>query len=350
MSLVVPLTSINFIQYKHDDFIRRLHKSNNKRALDFVSQHDMLSNGILCSDCNEILPSYHYKQSKTCKNGIDITKCTKCINNARCPYEVLIGNTKSRSKSRDHDEPELTVPIVKQMFILQKGRCRVKNEKMKEKHGGGDPLNMSIERINNTIGYTIANTILICQKYQIGQGYDFDIEEIKLWFKYDSTTDGFVYNKSIFNKHDTVQRKKRKVIHDGNNKSCTDCDKMLPLSSFSHKMSFCKTCNCIRKKIHCNTPYGFMIKVTINAKHNATRRGIKRHHSDTSDECDDDLFTLFTGIISKQKGRCYRTGIAFVYELNHKFAPSPDRLYNDKGYVVGNVRMIISPLNTPNNK
>ena len=349
MSLVVPLT-VTINQYKYDDFVGRLRKKDNKRAIDFVREHDMLSNGILCSECNEILPLYCYVQDKSNTFGIRITKCIKCIYLARCPYEVLIGNIKGSSKRRDHDEPELTVPIVKKMYITQKGRCRVKNERLKEKHGDGDPFNMSIERINNTIGYTIANTVLICQKYQIGHGYDFDIDEIKLWFNYDSTTDGFVYDKSIFNKPTTTRRKKRKVIINGDNKSCTDCDKSLPLSSFGPKLSYCKQCNNNRNKSYRNTPYGFMMKVTNNSKSHAKDRGIKRNHSDTSDECDEDMFNFFVGIITEQEGRCADTGIPFVYELNHKFAPSPDRINNDKGYMACNVRMIISPLNTPNNK
>lgn len=160
---------------------------------------------------------------KNANLGFGLQNVGKGIYIARCPYEVLICSAKSNSKSRGHDEPELTVPIVKKMYITQKGRCPVKKERMKEKHGDGDHFNMSIERINNNIGYTIANTILICQKYQVSTG-DYPIKEISSWFKYDSTTDGFVYDKSIFSKPTTTWRKPRKIIHDGDNKSCTDCD------------------------------------------------------------------------------------------------------------------------------
>lgn len=127
---------------------------------------------------------------------------------------------------------------------------------------------------------------------------------------------------------------------------------MLPLSSFSGRKSFCKTCNVDRKKSYNNTPYGFMVKMTNSAKCHAKDRGNKKRKrdDDTSHECDDDLFNFFNSIISCQKGRCYKTGIPFVYNPNHKFAPSPDRSYNDQGYIAGNVIMIISPLNTPNNK
>ena len=40
------------------------------------------------------------------------------------------------------------------------------------------------------------------------------------------------------------------------------------------------------------------------------------------------------------------TGIPFEYKTWHKFAPSPDRLDDKNGYVKGNVRFIIVPLNT----
>ena len=93
MSLVVPLI-VPFIQYKYDVFVRRLRKSNNKRALEFIKKHDMISNGISCSECNEILPLYHYEQNKNHKFGIKNKKCSKCISMSKCPYDVLLSSMK----------------------------------------------------------------------------------------------------------------------------------------------------------------------------------------------------------------------------------------------------------------
>ena len=342
--------SVPFEQHLQDDFVRRLHQCNNTSALEFISNYDITNNGIKCIVCIDIKPLYCYSQDKNYKIGIRDTKCTKCTIKARCPYKMILQSMKSHSKTRCHDPPELSVDDLKGMFETQKSRCPVKNEQMKESYKDGNPYNMSPERKDNKKHYTKDNVVLICQKYQIGHGYDFSIEEIRSWFQYDKTLDGFIYDHTVFIKPDIVKRKPRDANYNRDSKTCLDCDKVLPLSSFSGKMSYCKSCHSIRRDEHSNTPYGFMLNVVRGSKNHAKKRGGKRKRNDTSNEYDEDLFTLFVNIIKKQGGRCDDTGIPFVYEVNHKFALSPDRIDNSKGYVVGNVRMIISPLNTQNNK
>jgi hypothetical protein len=350
MNILKPL-SVPFEHHLHELFLERLEKSNNTKALNFVEQHDVIANGILCKLCDEIKPVYSYQQHKGHKFGIKLSKCTKCYKSLLCPYSCLLSNAKSHSKDRRHPPPEITVDDLKEMFKQQNGICPVRNEKMKENQGDGDPFNMSIERKDNSFHYTKGNVVLICQKYQIGHGHDCSVEEIGSWFKYDSNNDGFNFDSGIFIKPKTIFRKYRKVIRQGDMKSCTDCNKILPLKSFSGKMSICKSCNNIRKSNNrVNTPYDFMQKVVAAAKRNAKSRSKKRKRNDSSYEYDDDLFTLFIDKIKEQGGRCAITGIPLVYKTSHKFAASPDRLDNSKGYVKGNVRFIILPLNTRNNK
>jgi hypothetical protein len=255
---------------------------------------------------------------------------------------VLISSAKKRSKKRNHPPPEITVDELKEMFKQQNGICPVRGEKMKEKCHDGDPFNMSLERKDNSIHYTKNNVVLICQKYQIGQGHDFSIEEIGSWFKYDSSNDEFSFDPNIFKKPKTVKRKKRKVVRQGDDmKTCTDCNNMLPLTMFSGIKSHCKPCRNIRTKNRRNTPYGFIGRVVNTAKHNAKKRGSKRQRNDTSGDCDEKLFQLFVDIIKEQHGRCAITGIPLVYKQKNKFSASPDRLDDTKGYVKGNVRFII---------
>jgi hypothetical protein len=348
MDILKPL-SVPFEHHLHELFLERLKKSNNDRALKFVKQHDVITSGILCKQCNEIKPVYCYSQGKSYKSGIRLTKCIKCYRKLVCPYARLLDSAKSHSKDRRHPPPEITVDYLKQMFKQQNGICPVRGEKMKEKEGDGDPFNMSLERKNNSIHYIKDNVVLICQKYQVSKG-DYSVQEIGSWFQYDSTNDGFVFDAAIFNKSKKVYRKHRKVIRRGDMKSCTDCSKMLPLKSFSGKLSFCKSCNNIRMINSVNTPYGFLTNLCNTSKRSARNRGKKRRRNDTSDECVENLFQLFVDIINEQGGRCAITGIPLVYKQKHNFAASPDRLDNSKGYVKGNVRFIIVPLNTRNNK
>jgi hypothetical protein len=350
MNILKPLT-VDFEHHLHELFLERLRKKDNTKALKFVGQHDLFTNGILCKLCNVIKPVYSYQQNKGHKFGIKMTKCIKCHTNLCCPYGVLLSSAKSSSKQRNHPPPEITVDDLKEMFKQQNGICPVRGEQLKEKQGDGDPFNMSLERKNNSIHYTKDNVVLICQKYQIGHGHDFSVQEIGSWFQYDSTNDGFIFDLAIFNKPKKVYRKRRKTIRQGYiMKSCTDCSKMLPLKSFSGKLSYCKSCNNIRMINSVNTPYGYMKKVVNAAKDSARRRDKIRKRNDTSHECDENLFQLFIDILKKQGGRCAITGIPLVYKMNHRFAASPDRIDDSKGYVKGNVRFIISPLNTPRNK
>jgi hypothetical protein len=351
MNILKPL-SVPFEHHLHELFLERLTKSNNTKALKFVKQHDVIANGILCKQCDEIKPLYCYGQNKGRKFGIKLPKCIKCYTNLRCPYARLLSSAKGNSRRRSHPPPEITVDDLKEMFKQQNGICPVKGEKLKEKCHDGDPFNMSIERKNNSIHYTKDNVVLICQKYQIGGVYDYSVQEIGSWFKYDSSSDGFSFDPSIFNKPKTVRRKYRKGIRQGDDmKTCTDCNKLLPLTAFSGINSLCKSCHSIRSANYYNTPYGFMKKVVAAAAtSSAKRRGSKRKRKDTSHDCDENIFQLFVDIIKEQGGRCAITGIPMVYKMNHQFAASPDRLDDSKGYVKGNVRFIITPLNTPRNK
>jgi hypothetical protein len=347
-------SSVPFEKHLYDDFISRLTKSNNKKALDFVAFFDVTTMGILCNVCNEVLPVYCFGQCKNHKHGINMKRCTKCYNQITCPWkrrwQNMVTSTKRRNKKgRCHGNVEYSPDELRGMFHDQGGKCYISGNDMAEEYWTGDPYSASVERLDNKLGYVKGNVVLICQYLQVSKG-DYSPDEIRSWFQYDMSCDKFMFNDTIFNKPIIKQRKYRKSIMNGDKKLCTDCDIMLPLSSFSGKKSVCNQCNNIRMKNHYNTPYGFVMKMTNHAKQNAKIRGTKRRRNDDSDMVEDDLFTIFVETIKQQGGRCAITGIPFVYEANHKFAPSVDRLDDSKGYVSGNVRMIIVPLNTRNNK
>ena len=351
--MTITLT-IPFEKHLYDDFYSRLTKCSNKKALDFVASFAVMTMGIICDMCHEVLPVYCFKQDKNHKHGINIKRCTKCSHQLSCPWkrrwQKMVERTKKRNKKgRCHDEVEYSPDELREMYYVQGKRCYISGNIMAEEYCTGNPYSASVERLDNNKGYVKGNVVIICQYLQISKG-DYLPDEIKSWFNYDRSSDNFTFDGTIFNKPVVKQRKKRKVIVDGNMKSCTGCVAMLPLSSFSGKRSYCKSCDCTRNKNRNNTPYGFVMKMTNNAKQSAKMRGSKRKRNDSSHEVEDDLFTLFADVIKQQGGRCAITGIPFVYETNHKFAPSVDRLDDTKGYVSGNVRMIISPLNTSNNK
>jgi hypothetical protein len=358
--MLVGRLTLPFEKYRHGAFITRLENCKNTKALDFISTHDATTVGVMCGSCNETKPFYRYGQNPSFKYGIGLTKCTKCITCAVCPYSDMLHEMKKSSNRRGHPSPEYTIDDLKDMYKKQHGRCAISGAPMKEKRGSHDPYNMSPERLDNKKGYVVGNVVLICQFLQISKG-DYLPIEIRSWFNYDAINDSFMFDTIDFKK--PLRKTQRdpvtpiKTYNDNGvliSKTCTDCGVDKKMSCFRKKhgneggSSYCKSCAAIRKTQCVNaSPYNFINNMACAAKGSTKRRGTKRIRNDDSGISDTNLGDFFISIIKKQKGRCAITNIPFVYKKFHKFAPSPDRIDNGKGYIAGNVEMITAPLNTP---
>jgi transcription elongation factor Elf1 len=358
--MLVGRLTLPFEKYRHGAFITRLEKSKNTKALAFIDTHDATTVGVMCGSCNETKPFYCYMPGVKSTNGIWFTKCRTCQKGTVCPYSDMLNKMKSNSNDRGHSPPEYTVDDLKAMYKKQHGRCFILGTAMKEKRGDHDPYNMSPERLDNKKGYVAGNVVLICQSLQIGGKGDYLPYEIRSWFNYDASDDGFVFDTIDFT--EPLKKKRRnnvtsiKTYNDNGvliSKTCVDCGTDKVMSCFykakhNHGSSYCKPCADIRDKQRINdTPYKFIMSMTHTATRSTKKRDKKRSRNDESGVSDANIFDLFISIIKKQKGRCAITNIPFVYKTCHKFAPSPDRNDNGKGYIAGNVEMIIVPLNTP---
>jgi hypothetical protein len=120
-------------------------------------------------------------------------------------------------------------------------------------------------------------------------------------------------------------------------KKCRGCQEVLPLSSF-HKQkqtlfgvnSHCKEC----RKPKSKAIYASMTSernLYDRAKSRATKKG--REFSITLDD-----------IVIPEN--CPILGVPFVFEANHQYAPSLDRIDSSKGYVPGNVQVVTVRANT----
>jgi hypothetical protein len=353
--------TLTFEKYRHGAFITRLEKSKNTKALAFIDTHDATTVGVMCGSCKETKPFYKYQQNSGHKYGIKFTKCMKCITCARCPYSNMLHDMKSSSKHRKHSSPEYTVDDLKDMYVTQDGRCAISGAPMKEERGDGNPYSMSPERLDNKKGYVAGNVILICQFLQIGGTHDYLPHEIRSWFNYDASDDGFVFDTIDFKKPNRKKHRDHitpiKTYDEMGvmiSKTCNDCGVDKKMSCFYKAkgneggIPCCKPCVIINVIQRVNgSPHKFITTLAGTAKGSTKKRDKKRSRNDDSGISDVNIVDLFVSIIKKQKGRCAITNIPFVYKTCHKFAPSPDRIENGKGYIAGNVEMIIVPLNTP---
>jgi hypothetical protein len=361
-AMLVDQLTLPFEKYRHGAFITRLEKKQNTRALAFIVTRDATktTDGVMCGSCKETKPFYRYRQNKTHKYGIEFTKCTKCVNGACCPYSTMLFAMKKSSNDRGHSPPEYTVDNLRAMYKKQHGCCAISGAPMKEKRNDGNPYNMSPERLDNKKGYVAGNVVLICQFLQIGGTHDYLPIEIRSWFNYDAIDDCFVFEDVDFTKPNRKKHRDHitpiKTYNDNGvliSKTCTDCGVDKKMSCYNKAngneggSSWCKPCDNIRTKQRVNaSPYNFIMSMANTATSHTKSRGTKRIRNDDSGISDTNLCDFFISIIKKQKGRCAITNIPFVYKTCHKFSPSPDRNDNGKGYIAGNVEMIIIPLNT----
>jgi ribosomal protein L44E len=77
----------------------------------------------------------------------------------------LLDGARERSKERGHDKPTITTRWIRDQFVKQQGRCfylgrQLKVPSKEERVLGGLPWQPSLDRIDNTVGYTEENTRL----------------------------------------------------------------------------------------------------------------------------------------------------------------------------------------------
>ena len=355
--------SVSFDVVKHDIFIERVTSCDNNKLLDLIKCHDKMY-GIKCNDCNDILPLYRFKQNKISLYGINLKDCIKCITSKCCPYALLYNSTKASNNNKFKTILDFDVDYIKQKVIDQNGLCGISYYTMIEEYGTGNSFNMSIERISNKIGYCKSNIMIICTWLQVGQGYDLKPEQWRDIITYDIHNDGFDFNKEMFIQSTKLIRTKPKAPTNSNakrdingdiiSKICSDCNNRKNSNEYyskggkeKHRLkSICKSCDIKSGKKRKNTVRGFILNLISYGRSHCKHRGAIKGRNDTSHEMDPNLFDKVVKMIVEQNGRCLYTGIPLVYETNHIHAPTIDRIVNTKGYVEGNIQIIISPLNT----
>jgi hypothetical protein len=158
--------------------------------------------GLYCPNCQMSKPIYSFDKNGTV---IDYKTCSSCSERIKRPDAgaALYYGAVKRSKKKGRGPTELTIDIINKMWVDQdNGKCAILDIQMNQKVGFRDPYSQSLERIRNQIGYTIANTVLICVFLQIGQTYQMTHPELRNMIMYDKTLESPVltFDPNIFEK------------------------------------------------------------------------------------------------------------------------------------------------------
>lgn len=352
-----------FNQHKFDAFLKRVNKCNNIRLINFIRRvGDQYT--LQCKKCKTAYFLYKYRQALHHKYGIQYRTCIKCLNQSQDVFKRMIHDmqksTKTRNqRGRNHDPVFYDAQKLKDLFDKQNGLCFYSKENMKVKaENSFDPNLMSIERLDEDLGYVENNCVLICLKYQFTtRGVSAEVKKQIVQALKNPITHTSELNwiqKEAFKKTETTKHnryKKRRTIEENGItlQQCTHCEEFKVLTEFYKNRDTtqmkCKTCTNKDLNEKRNSPYGFIMKMVAAAKASAKHRSLIIQRNDDSSDVDKKLFDIVVNKIIEQKGCCVRTGFIFVFKQNSPFQPSIDRLDNSKGYVKDNIQIVISPVN-----
>ena len=327
-----------------------------KNAHEWTSKIHNVVNGSGCPICrgNKSCPCQQTDQFKcsACqiiKNNehrIGTTNvCKKCMrtrhdNNLELTLRKLFYSIKTRCKKQQHKSGDLDYSFLIEQYHRQEGKCFISGITMSI----GSHMNwqISVERLDNNVGYTKDNVVLICLEFQ--SGYRQWTREI--WDEVCALSKGVkdAYPEELEFLRDKIEQAKRpshlfsrmilkKQEKTDTTKKCNGCELWFPNDQFVSTQTFCKECCKARRNLYENTLRARLKKCLTASKHSSIERGLK--HSLTYDE----LLELY----KRQGGRCAYSYLPLAFIGT--FQMSIDRIDVSKGYEISNVHLVILGLN-----
>ena len=253
-----------------------------------------------------------------------------------------VNNCKTNAKSRGKkgrigaSEFTLTEEQVKEMFKKQGGLCHYYKSPLKFTRCGDK---MSIERLDNTKGYTQENCVLVCQLANgvaqttlknIQDAMDFVelTEEEKI-----NNLKQYVLTKPPRKKPVKIEEKNVEGIKTYN---CTYCGERKTIDQFCKNYSQgCK--NCINNVKYIK-PYNTMYRMCNDAKSHSKARAAKGRLNMVCEITVDDLIDIY----KKQYGLCAISQMPLEF---HNGNISIDRIDPSKGYTKVNTQLVRSQYN-----
>ncbi|VBB17589.1 hypothetical protein YASMINEVIRUS_52 [Yasminevirus sp. GU-2018] len=245
---------------------------------------------------------------------------------------------------------------LKQLHIEQEGRCYYSGLKLST-----TPLSdwqASPERLNTDLGYIEDNVKLICLELNIGNS-TWSKEKLKLAKELSMTSADMKHLRKSIRDINIVNKPKvsmkgikQKIIEKDDIRlyECLYCGDFYPLGQISKNNIVQKQCKECKNKV--NRDYksslrGFIVMSLDHAKRRTTHKFTKR-----GDDCKQFNLSIesICNRILEQKGKCYYSGIPLVFEQNHDWKCSFERLDSTKGYTIENTVLVCVEFNSIDRK
>eukprot|EP00397_Hematodinium_sp_SG-2012_P044403 GEMP01049589.1.p1 GENE.GEMP01049589.1~~GEMP01049589.1.p1 ORF type:complete len:494 (+),score=35.27 GEMP01049589.1:55-1536(+) len=261
-------------------------------------------------------------------------------------------------------EFDLSVDDLLELWEKQQGRCAYSEVVLNSRRY--TPWRLSLERCNNTLGYTRENIVFVCGEFNtMDQSVraSGNVQGSSKWFRckvqslperiqYSTPLDNFELNKMLSTTCETKDRNHslaREVAANGGLR-CSSCSKFKSPDDFYAsqtssvgKRSQCKVCEKGRQAKYRRMALGFFRVLLNSAKLTAKHRANKGRHAAGEFRLEfDDLIKMY----QQQRGLCFYSGVKMNLQPYTDWKCSIERIDNTKGYIPNNVALICSEFQT----
>jgi hypothetical protein len=294
-----------------------------------------------CFTCKELKPLVKKGAGKSnlcilCRRKFYDGNATKFI-------KVLFSSTLNTMKNVPRKSGDISLEYLEDLYQIQEGKCYISGITMNA--GSHHHWKMSIERLNNNIGYMNNNVVLICSEFQSAhrqitiERWDYLTLLVRGNMENLPDEDEFLteyVNNSKIRKNNNKNVKKIQTNDDGQTK-CNVCDIWLNADCYTKSWrTICRSCLSKKQKKRNGTINRRFSLLISNSKNSAkNRHGDAKEHSITIE----DIYNQYI----KQHARCAYTNIPLT--MDGFFQASLERINVKKGYTKENICLIILGLN-----
>lgn len=257
---------------------------------------------------------------KTCKNCVAI-RCKHYRITLNGCLMTLLDSAKARAFKRNtkdrkdlSHEFSLTFDELCAIYHKQEGKCyyfRTKELSLTS----NSAWRISLERLNQSLGYTNDNCVLACLEFNVQQQWNLlKIKEM------------LTLRESIYDVSYLIQMLRFKSIRAKPTLKCND-----PTHTKQYKNGSCATCIRVKRQTQCITPIMFLRRKIAYMK---TRSRIRGH--DTPDL----EYDAIIDILEQQGGRCAISNVPLILKPHGAWGLSPERIDTTLGYSINNVILV----------